>query len=311
MNTLQIIQRGIYKEYASSWSEIGAKDAPYIGNCLYMLENKELDVDMFRKLVVDRLINRQNTKEMPMEGLNAWDMWANEGRLADTVDFFFRKDKKEDGTETYEIIPNFTKNLLPMVKIGMTKQYGPGDFLGEMSFVEYKDLLFCAGKYMQTKDTSWLDRMMAISYRRHRPFLWLLKRLPSFNGRTRNKYKPGATDYRISKFAKLDIGAKYIYFQYLMGCIYTLKNDGDGSGIEIDGVPCFFSLVFNKAPKGTIDEFGQDDKGVGLTGVLMALAESGVFGKIDETANADVWDVLVRLYQLELQSREMERKMKK
>lgn len=95
-----------------------------------------------------------------------------------------------------------------------------------------------------------------------------------------------------------------------MGCVYTLKNDGDGQGIEIDGVPCFFSLVFNKV-KDTHDDFGEDDNGVGLTGVLMALAESGVFGKIDETANADVWDILVRLYQLELQSREMDRKFKK
>jgi hypothetical protein len=311
MNSLQILQRGIYKEYASSWEEIAPKDAPYIGRYLYLLESGQICIDVFRKLVVDRMIGRVNTLDMPLEGIKAWDMWANEGRLAETVDFFFKKEKTADGTETYEVIPSFTKNLLPFVrsKWGI-KQHGPGDFLGEMTFVEYKDLLFCSGKYMQTKDVAWLDRMMAISYRPKRLFLWLIRQFPSFDGRTRVKYRPGATDFRIGKFAKLEIGAKYIFFQYLMGCIYTLKNDGDGQGIEIDGNACFFSLVFNKKRKSE-DDAGDDDQGVGMTGVLMALAESGVFGKIDETANSDVWDVLVRLYQLELQSREMDRKMKK
>ena len=312
MNTLQIIQRGIYKEYASTWEEIEPKDAPYIGRWLYFLENRQIDIDVFRKLVVDRLIGRINTRDMPLAGIKAWDMWANEGRLAETVDFFFKRAKTADGTETYEIIPSFTKNLLPFIRVKWFKKlYGPGDFMGEMSFVEYKDLLFCAGKYMQTKDIAWLDRMMAISYRPKRPFLWLLKQLPSFDGRTRIKYRPGATDFRTNLFRKTEIGAKYIFFQYLMGCIYTLKNDGDGRGIEIDGVPCFFSLVFNRQKGNTESEFGDDEAGVGMTGVLMALAESGVFGNIGETANADVWDVLVRLYQLELQSREMDRKLKR
>lgn len=311
MNTLQIIQRGIYKEYASSWEEILPKDAPFIGRCLFFLEHGELGIDVFRKLVVDKLIGRVNTRNMPMEGVKAWDMWANEGRLAETVDFFFKISKTDDNKETYEIIPSFTKNLLPFVKVKwFRKFFGPGDFMGEMSFIEYKDLLFCAGKYIQTKDISWLDRMMAISYRPKRPFLWLIRQLPSFDGRTRIKYKPGATDYRMRILRKADIGEKYIFFQYLMGCVYMLKNDGNGQGIEIDGIPCFFSLVFNKK-KDDDEACGEDDQGVGMTGVLMALAESGVFGKIDETANADVWDVLVRLYQLELQSREMDRKLKK
>lgn len=312
MNTLQIIQRGIYKEYASSWEEIQPKDAPYIGRWLFLLESGVIEIDVFRKLVVDRFIGRVNSKLPPMEGVRAWDMWANEGRLADTVDFFFKKGKSAEGSETYEVIPSFTKNLLPKLRLNWFKKvYGPGDFLGEMTFVEYKDLLFCSSKFMQTRDQEWLDRMMAISYRPRRPFLWLLRRLNSFDGRTRIKYKPGATDYNIRKFRKTDIGAKYIFFQYLMGCIYTLKNDGNGEGIEVDGVPCYFSLVFNKPNVDSQQEYGEDNTSVGMTGVLMALAESGVFGKIDETANSDVWDVLVRLYQLELQSREMDRKLKK
>jgi len=331
MNTLQIPQRGIYKEYAGAWDELELKDIPYIGKWLYMLETGEMDVDMFRKLTVDRLINRRNSMVMPMEGDRAWDLWANEGILADSVNFFFRIKQnvagyelrdagKEPETrnaqpETYEVIPDFVKNIVPYVKIKGRKLYGPGDFLGEMCFGEYKDLLFCADKYMRTKDVAWLTRMMAIAYRRRRLFLPLLKRMPNFNGRTRLKYRAGAVDFRIKKFEKVPIGVKYMFFQYIMGCIYNLKNS---ESVEIDGHVCNFGLIFGKGRGAGSREQDDDDPstgsgaddGVGLTGVMMVLAESGVFGTIKETAEADVWDVLIRLYQLELQRREMDRKIR-
>jgi hypothetical protein len=46
-----------------------------------------------------------------------------------------------------------------------------------------------------------------------------------------------------------------------------------------------------------------------MIGMMMALAESGVFGNIKDVANTDVWDILVRIYQLELDRREMEKIM--
>jgi len=382
VNTLQIPLSGIYTEYASRWEEIALNDVPFIGKWLWMLERGELDVDMFRKLVVDRLINRRNSMVAPMDGDAAWDLWANEGQLADTVNFFFRVTKKEsskfqvsssklpsggkdskefkefkevkdfeevkdgvqkqvrhdDGGEMYEVIPDFVKNIVPWVRPGVVlgkykdfkgnkefkddkekrkreysiynnqysifsrKQYGPGDFLGEMCFGEYKDLLFCADKYMHTKDEEWLTRMVAIAYRQKRMLLPLLRKLPGYDGRTRRKYISGAVDERIKRFEGVPIGVKYMFFQYVMGCIYTLKTS---EGVEIDGHLCNFSVVFNKKA-----EDAGDDDGVGLTGLIMVLAESGVFGNIKETAEADVWAVLIRLYQLELQRREMDRRMK-
>jgi hypothetical protein len=87
----------------------------------------------------------------------------------------------------------------------------------------------------------------------------------------------------------------------------VIRTDANGNGIEIDGNKCMFSRIFRKG-KG---EGRSEGEGIGLTGVLMSLAESGVFGNIKETADANVWDVLTRLYQLELQSEEMEKAMRK
>ena len=114
MNSLEIPWRGIYKEYAGSWEEIGLNDAPYIGRCLYWLERGDIDVDMFRKLVVDRLIGRVNDSVVDLRGIKLENFWVNEGMLADTVEFFFKK-REKDGVLTYEVVPDFTKNILPSV----------------------------------------------------------------------------------------------------------------------------------------------------------------------------------------------------
>jgi hypothetical protein len=153
----------------------------------------------------------------------------------------------------------------------------------EMTFLQFKDALAAANKYMETQDEAWLVRLAAVLY-----------------GPRNKKYRAETVDKRVKRFAKLKHNVLQLIFCYLMGCMHTLRTDGDGKGIEIDGVECRFSLIFGKEGKG-------GGEGIGLTGVLMSLAESGVFGNIKDTADADVWDVLARLYQLELQRREMEK----
>lgn len=323
MNNIQIPEKGIYKEYAGAWDEILPKDAPYIGKCLYMADMKEISVDMFRKLVVDRLIGRVNDKRMPV-GVKAMNMWANEGQLADTVNFFFKITKEDAScklrdtgkepetrnpkpvTEKYEVIPNFVKNLVPKVKIGWCKYYGPGDFLEDVTMAEFKDLMYCSNKWMQTKEEYWLNRMMAISYRRKQLFLGLKKLIPSFKYEKRIRYNSTRVDFRIKKFEKLDIGAKYMFFYYVMGCMYMLKTDAEGAGIEIDGNICNFSIVFDKKDDDS-STGSESNEGVGLSGLIMAIAESGVFGNVDATSDTNVWTIFVRLYQLELQRREFEK----
>ena len=84
-----------------------------------------------------------------------------------------------------------------------------------------------------------------------------------------------------------------------MGCLYVMRNDNGGQGIEIDGNRCFFSMIFSSKDRGKTDledgDCDEEEGGIGLTGVMMAIAESGVFGNIKDTAQSDVWDVLARL----------------
>jgi hypothetical protein len=225
----------------------------------------------------------------------------------------------EAEVERWEIMPTFTKNLIPYFDFGFRIWdfgfkgrrilYGPGDFLQGMTFAEYKDSLAAAMKYMETGDDAWLDRLTAILYRRKRPGLNQLRKLPDFDGRIRVPYNPGKVDDDAVKMKRVKPGIKYMTLMYVMGCLWTLKNNE--SGIEIDGNRLDFSILFKSAVGSRQSAETEEDNGVGMIGVMMALAESGVFGNLKDVANSDVWDVLIRMYQLEVDRREFEKRMEK
>ncbi len=385
MNTIDIPVRRITVSYPSEWDEMSREQAIYAGRMLYLLHIGKIDVDQFRKLMVDKFIRRVNNRAPGLTMDDELDLWGNEWLLAETVNFFFKREKKQPGKkvlkyrkgvvagrkfqtaepdvpeetgingvndvkraeildgsagkaamnsvelngstagngfsmkadkmaeadsedEIWEILPTFTKNLVPWLRswrLGWRKYYGPGDFLQEMSFAEYKDALAAAMKYMETHEEPWLDRLTAILYRKRRPGLRRMMKRTDFDGRLRVQYNPVQLERDTRRMRKVDFGVKYMALMYISGCLWTLKNYEEG--IEIDGVKMDFSILFKPSGKNR----GEQDKGdsVGMIGMMMALAESGVFGNIKDVANTDVWDILVRIYQLELDRREMERMM--
>lgn len=343
MNTIDIPVRRITVSYPSEWDEMDREQAIYAGEMLYLLDCGKIDVDQFRKLMVDKFIRRVNNRAPGLSMDDELDLWGNEWLLAETVNFFFKREEKkvkktlryrhgivagkkskadevagadvpdvekpaEEVKESWEILPTFTKNLVPWFRtwrLGWRKFYGPGDFLQGMSFAEYKDALAAAMKYMETHEDEWLNRLTAIMYRRRRPGLRRLMKQPDFDGRTRVPYNPVQLERDVKRMRKVDIGVKYMALMYVSGCLWTLKTCEDG--IEIDGVKMDFSILFKPSGRNGSDQ----DKGdsVGMIGMMMALAESGVFGNIKDVANTDVWDILVRIYQLELDRREMEKIM--
>lgn len=284
-------RKEIALDYPDQWDELTRKQAIYAGNLLYLLTKKELGPDQFRKLMVDKFIRRDNRKNDKLPNIEAsMDMWANEGQLMETVNFFFKVMKREDGVEQFEILPTGIENLIPTFRHRLRKYHGPGTFLSGMTFSQFKDALACAQKYMETMEDYWLIRLAATLYREKRT----------------GYYHIDEVDRRSARLKKLNKGILYMAFCYFMGCMHTLRTDGDGEGIEVDGIKCRFSLIFKSGKN-----YQGGGEGIGMLGVLMTLAESGVFGELRETANADIWDVLPRLYQLKLDEIEMEKSLKK
>jgi len=309
MNVVEIPVKNIVLEYPGEWDEINREQGIKTGRLLYFLYRGVIDPDQFRKLVVDLFIKRVNNMARKLSKEQELDLWGNEWLLAETVNFFFDiKKDPETGKEVYEIMPRFVKNLIPWFRMGIwrTKYVGPGSFFAGMVFAEFKDALAAADKFMQTGDEVWLDRLVAILYRRRVKGLWRKRREDDWDGKERRPYNPAIVEKDAERMKKAPMGVKFMAFLYMMGCLYMLRTDADGQGIEIDGQACAFSLLFKNTHASQ-----RSSDGIGMMGVMMAMAESGVFGNIHETARADVWDVLARMYQLEMQRRDLEKEMNK
>jgi len=97
MNTIDIPVRRITVSYPSEWDEMSREQAIYAGRMLYLLHIGKIDVDQFRKLMVDKFIRRVNNRAPGLTMDDELDLWGNEWLLAETVNFFFKREKKQPG----------------------------------------------------------------------------------------------------------------------------------------------------------------------------------------------------------------------
>ena len=74
---------------------------------------------------------------------------------------------------------------------------------------------------------------------------------------------------------------------------------------EVDGIELDLSKLYTK---GSSDTSKTD---VGMVGLLYSLAETAVFGSIEQTDNSNLWDIMIRLYQVVMQMQEIEEINKK
>jgi hypothetical protein len=207
-------------------------------------------------------------------------------RISETLDSFCIK-KMLHSKEHLELDLSSTKNLIP--RIG--KLYGPADALSDLSFFEYIEahhaFLECAADSSGSVPVENIDRLIAILYRPKRRFSWLRKLSPLWNGQMREKYNEHTVEDRLLKVSKLPIEVKVGILIWYRACEEFLQTGVIGIGLStID-----FSLLYQETSNAA-----QND--TGLIGVLYTLAESGVFGTVKQTAESNLYDVIVRIYQL-------------
>lgn len=179
---------------------------------------------------------------------------------------------------------------------------GPDDALQNCTFFEYKELYAQWYQYQKTEDRKHLDEMIAIMYRPRKSFLRIRKLMKNYNGDPRQRYSvisnPIKLQQRIKKVAKWPDYVKYGIWLWVTGCMEFLRTGKP----TIDGNEIDLSILYKGEDGGAA--------GIGLTGVLYSLAETGVFGGIRETGDANLYDVLARLYQVKLQMDEIKAKSK-
>jgi len=299
MHKIEIPDKNIVREFPSDVSEMTGDQFLYFISLVMRYLDGKVSLQQFKVMLIKNLLDiRYDLKYATLSVGEKEEIQGNIIRLSDLCESFFETIVK-DGKPTKVFKLSFTKNFIPMV---CGRYHGPKDALQDISFCEYRMAHSHFVSYLNTKDEMELSRMIAILYRRRKPLIWLRKLFGSFDGQHRAKFTAKTNPYfierRARRIAKLPAHVRYGIFLFFSGSEQFLAT---GKPV-IDGKEIDLSIIY--------DNSGQDPNSpdIGLIGILFGLAESKVFGSIGDTDNQNLYDVMVRLYQVVKQSKAIEAK---
>ncbi len=276
MNTLEINidNRSEIISYPSAWNELSLRQLIDISS-LFLEKKSETD---FRAEAVIRLIgnksllfkkwvwlhfkiaSRRRSKnyeelEQLTDQLNGLSVSIY--RISETLEFLFKEN-------------NLVINLLKSYK-GF---YGPSDFFGNLTLIEFTKADIRCRSYENTNDDKYLNELIAVLYRPSK-FMWGIREKFTADDDPRVEYgdKYIKNSDKIAKWPKPVRNAIYIYYK---GCMTKLS----------ERYPHIFmdNGVDNEQP------------GFGMAGLITALAGEK-FGNPDKTANTMLHHVLIHLEQ--------------
>jgi hypothetical protein len=169
-----------------------------------------------------------------------------------------------------EGVNGLTRQLLPILRIGLKKLYGPADELANLSFVEFIKAESAYIAYAKTRDPEALDLLVAILYRAKRKDYDPTS--PDFDGDIREKYNDHLLAGRVKLVSRLPLATRQAIFLFYDGCRSLILKQ--------------YSNVFRKPKDG-------DAKGRGWGHVLRSLA--GSVNEYERTAFQPLGTVLTDL----------------
>ncbi|HZK95506.1 MAG TPA: hypothetical protein VFC67_14965 [Prolixibacteraceae bacterium] len=302
MNELLIPEKKIKVNYPSSWDEIKGENVCRIGEIMHDCYMGKIDYDMARKLAADEFLNRVNSDNKPALDEGSVDFWSTESLLADSVDFLFNREEMKDGNENVSINPKFCTQLVPWVKVGLRWYIGPKDLLSDLTIFEFKEASWRIGKYSETRDDQYLNEIFAVLYQPGGLIGKRRLRSAIIETHSRASLQQQDRNYRmaIKAATHVPIGLKFMIYLFFIGCMNWLREEA----VEIDGNEIRFGCLFPKSRDKTEGGASMEND-TGMAGILFQMAESGVFGNMEQTSKVSMWDVFLRLLQIHNQIKKM------
>lgn len=194
------------------------------------------------------------------------DYYLLVNRLAKTLDWQWRVDEE---TNTIALTYDSTVNLIP----SWSGFWGPASHGADLTFGEFRFSVIMMNEYTRTHDVAYLNSLCAILYRRKKDG----KRVPFSSS-------------KLSKAAK-DIVGMPDYLKWGVYCWMASFCEFLFNGTFIlDGCEVCFASIFTSSGKDNTPE-----QSLGMNSILFSVAESGVFGGIEEVDNTQLLRVLLKL----------------
>lgn len=249
-------------DFPDCWEELQPAEFAYLLKLrmLMILTPRSVSLTDAKRLWCSYVLNHRGLKS------NRKDYYLLVNRLARTLDWQWRV---EEDTGTVALNFDSTVNLIP----SWSGFWGPASHGADLTFGEFRFGVIMMNEYTRTQDIAYLNSLCAILYRRKKKGI----RIPFVSadlGRNAREIS-GMPDY-------LKWG---IYCWFAAFCSFLFH----GTFI-LDGCEVCFEPIFSSSGKDHTPE-----QSLGMNSILFSMAESGVFGGIDDVDNTQLLRVLLKL----------------
>lgn len=299
MITIEIPEIKFKKDIPSEIDEMSNEQFQRYVDLALMYAHGQINEDLFRNELVSFFLQiKSSVKYFRMSPEERIHVDSNLFRLGELMSSFIEV-SSNDGETIRSLKLRTVRNFVP--RIG--NLIGPEDAFGNLTLCEYRVAREYFREYSENGDVSALDKMIAVLYRPKKMLSYFIKFKNSFSGDFRiaytSKSNPLKLEARARRISKVPFPIKYCVYVYFAGCEDYIK---EGKPV-IDGKQIDFGELYKESD-------GDDGSSIGMIGLLFSIAESGVFGTVEQTDQQNIWDIMVRLYQVVMQIKSLTKKNK-
>lgn len=260
-------------EFPDCWEEVFPAEWLYLLRLRQKLVDKKnvtlADVkrEWCRFVLANRGVRQKNKNEYYLLIYN----------LSLTLDWMWRE--SEDG-KTVELTFETTQNLMPKWK----QLSGPLSHGSDMTFGEFRSAMMMMNGYNETKEPAMLQGLCGILYRM--PGKRVGK--ADFKGQYREEFNQARIGFYAERVRMMPVQIQWgVYAWFAYFCEYLLTGT-----FVIDGTEVCFASVFGRSEGG---DTTTKEQSLGMNSVLFSVAETGIFGNVEETDATLLLRVMMKL----------------
>lgn len=271
MHTIEIPERNITLELPSCWDDCTEEQVQFILSKAFQVMEGKLAIAEFRVQVFIYLSGLKFGLGYLIKHKLGLNTPSNERvyQLSHQLcDWIFVKNN-----DNYELNYETVQNFFPVLA---NNYHGPEALLSDLTLLEFKTALGALDLFFESKDFP-EEAMTHLDY-----FIAILYRAKNTQG-IRVPFHHYVAD--AEPFLQVPLWQKQAIVIWFTYCVKCLQSED----LVINGIECNFDVLFPSS-SGTTNH---NKVNLGWTGILLDVAESGVFGDASSAGQTSLYDVLL------------------
>lgn len=298
MTTLEIPEKDFVIDIPSCWEELSVDQFDFIMQQFLKLQDKKISILDLKVFTLYYMLGIERTpyNQMKDKYRSKIDLQERNGNIAQLIhvlDWLF-VDKEIKGEKHQILSFNSVQNLVPELEIDQDKYVGPDHALSNCSFGEYRNALEYFRKFGQSHRDQDLNFLIATLYRPERDNYQVISLQDDFDGQKRKSFNSNHTHRYARQISEIPFYKRYAIYMWFGHCVNFLRQ----GEIQIEGRSICLGDLYSKQS----DDEESNETDLGFTGLLFRLADEGTFGSMQQTDEANLYDVMLKIYNWKLEA---------